>query len=150
MSVRVALDTNVLVYAEGYGDAKRCKRARETIASLNTSNVVLPAQVLGEMFNVLTKKAGRNAQQARDAVLSWSDAFDVADSTREAFTAACDLASDHQLQFWDALILSVAARQQCRVMLSEDLSDGFVWQGVTVVNPFANKPHSLLARALEG
>lgn len=146
--MRVAIDTNVLAYAEGLGDAKRCKRAADVVAALDANNVVLPAQVLGELFNVLTKKAGRSAEQARDAVLSWSDAFDVADSTRDAITAACDLAAAHQLQFWDALIVSVAVRQQCRVLLTEDLSEGFVWQGMTVVNPFALKPHPLLVRVL--
>jgi predicted nucleic acid-binding protein len=148
--MRVAIDTNVLVYAEGVGDAKRCKRAADVVAALDVSNVVLPAQVLGELFNVLTKKGGRNAAQARDAVLSWSDAFDIADSTRDAVTAACDLAAAHQLQFWDALIVSVAVRQQCRVLLTEDLNDGFIWHGMTVVNPFAAKAHPLLARVLVG
>lgn len=148
--MRVAIDTNVLAYAEGVGDAKRCKRAADVVAALDVSNVVLPVQVLGELFNVLTKKAGRSATQARDAVLSWSDAFDVADSTRDAITAACDLAAAHQLQFWDALIVSVAVRQQCRVLLTEDMNEGFVWQGMTVVNPFAAKAHPLLARVLAG
>ena len=148
--MRVAIDTNVLVYAEGVGDAKRCKRAADVVAALDVSNVVLPAQVLGELFNVLTKKAGRSAEQARDAVLSWSDAFDVADSTRDAVAAACDLAAAHQLQFWDALIVSVAVRQQCRVLLTEDMNEGFVWQGMTAVNPFATKAHPLLARVLAG
>lgn len=146
--MRVAIDTNVLAYAEGVGDSKRCKRAADVVAALDVNNVVLPAQVLGELFNVLTRKSGRSAEQARDAVLSWSDAFDVADSTRDAVTAACDLAATHQMQFWDALIVSVAVRQQCRVLLTEDLNEGFVWQGMTVVNPFALRPHPLLARVL--
>ncbi len=144
--MRVAIDTNVLAYAEGLGDAKRCKKAADLIAKLDATNVVLPAQVLGELYGVLTRKAARGANEARDAVLSWGDAFDVADSTHAAITAACDLAATHQLQFWDALILSVAVQQRCRVLLSEDLQDGFVWQGLTVVNPFAPKPHLLLAR----
>ena len=114
-------------------------------AKLTVSDVVLPAQVLGELYNVLTRKANRNASDARDAILSWADAFLVADSTRAAVVAACDLAAAHQLQFWDALIVSVAVAQQCRVLLSEDFQDGFVWQGLTVVNPFALRPHGLLA-----
>lgn len=125
---------------------------------------MLPAQVLGELFNVLTRKAGRSAAQARDAVLSWSDAFDVADSTRDAVTAACDLEAAHQLQFWDALIVSVAVRQQCRVLLTEDLNEGFVLArddcgqsvcgegasvvgsgvgGVSAISPTANSPYLL-------
>jgi predicted nucleic acid-binding protein len=30
-------------------------------------------------------------------------------------------------------------------VLSEDLQDGFTWHGVTVVNPFRETPHHLLA-----
>ncbi|TIP50920.1 MAG: PIN domain-containing protein, partial [Mesorhizobium sp.] len=32
----------------------------------------------------------------------------------------------------------------CRLLLSEDLQDGFTWGGVTVVNPFASPRHALL------
>ena len=143
--MRIAIDTNVLAYAEGLGDAPRCKKAANLIAKLTLSDVVVPAQVLGELYSVLTRKANRTAPDARDAILSWADAFLVADSTRAAVVAACDLAAAHQLQFWDALIVSVAVAQQCRVLLSEDFQDGFVWQGLTAVNPFALRPHGLLA-----
>jgi predicted nucleic acid-binding protein len=146
--MRVAIDTNVLVYAEGFGDVPRCHRATELIAALNPSNVVLPAQVLGELFNVLTRKAGRTALDSRDAVLSWSDTYDIADSTKDAITAACDLVAAHQLQFWDALIISVSAQQKCRLLITEDLSHGFTWQGLTVVNPFIGLQHPLLGQAL--
>jgi predicted nucleic acid-binding protein len=54
----------------------------------------------------------------------------------------------HQLAFWDAIVLSAAADANCRVLLSEDLQDGFTWSGVTVVNPFAATPHPLLDAAL--
>jgi len=46
------------------------------------------------------------------------------------------------------LIVSVAVRHRCRVLLTEDLNEGFVWHGMTVVNPFAVKAHPLLARVL--
>ena len=43
----------------------------------------------------------------------------------------------HKLGIWDAIVLSAAADAGCRLSLSEDLQDGFTWQGVTVANPFA-------------
>ena len=64
---RVALDTNVLVYAEGVGDARRCKAARQLISRLPPQLVVLPAQVLGELHRVLVGKAGRTPVDAREA-----------------------------------------------------------------------------------
>lgn len=33
--------------------------------------------------------------------------------------------------------MSVAAENRCRMLLTEDLNEGFVWRGVTVVNPFS-------------
>ena len=147
--VRIALDTNVMAYAEGVGDAKRCRVARDLVARLPGHLVVVPAQALGELHRVLVGKSGRAPAQARTAILSWADAFDVADSTFEALRAALDLATDHQMPIWDALILSVAADQKCRLLLSEDFQHGFTWRGVTVVNPFQTPQHALLTAVLQ-
>jgi predicted nucleic acid-binding protein len=142
--LRLALDTNILVYAEGVGDEARRLASLDLIALLIAADVVLPAQALGELYRVLTAKAKRRPESARVAVLGWSDAFLVADSTWTAFQSALDLAGAHGLQIWDALILSVAAEYRCRLLLTEDLQPGFVWRGVTVVNPYAAPPHPLL------
>ena len=59
------------------------------------------------------------------------------------------LSRDHQLGIWDSIILASAADARCRLLLSEDLQDGFSWSGVTVVNPFVSKPNPLLARLIQ-
>ena len=123
-------------YAEGVGDAPRCGRAIQLIEQLPAEQIVLPAQTIGELFRVLTGKAKREASLARTAILTWTDSFEVADSSWSAFQRAMDLAIDHRLQIWDALIMAVAAENRCRLLLSEDLQDGFTWNGLTVVNPF--------------
>ena len=146
---RIALDTNVLAYAEGVGDARRCKAARQLVSRLPAELVVLPAQVLGELHRGLVGKSHRTPAEAKLAILSWADAFDVADSTFDAMRAALDLAADHQMAIWDALILSVAADQKCRLLLSEDFQHGFTWRGVTLLNPFNSTQHPLLAAALQ-
>lgn len=64
------------------------------------------------------------------------------------FAQALRLASDHKLQIWGALILCTAADAGCRILLSEDMQHGFVHRGVTVINPFAEPEHPLLADAL--
>lgn len=144
-----ALDTNLLAYAEGVGDQRRCELARSLVERLPISQVLLPAQTLGELYRVLTGKAGFPPDSARSALLSWADSFDVADSTWSAFQGALDIAADHDLQIWDALILSVAAENGCRMLLSEDMQDGFTWHGVTIVDPFPNRPSLLLEEFLD-
>jgi predicted nucleic acid-binding protein len=59
--------------------------------------------------------------------------------------AAMDLAVDHQLSVGDAVILAAAAEAGCRLVLSEDLHEGFTWRGLTVVNPVASDLHPLLS-----
>jgi predicted nucleic acid-binding protein len=146
--VRVVIDTNVLAYAEGVGSAERCRVAIGLVERLPESAVLLPAQVLGELMLVLTRKAGRAREAARDAVLCWADSFDVIDSTWAAFQSALDLSVNHEFRMWDALVMAVAAENRCRVVLSEDLQHGFTWRGVTVVNPFLPDESPLLAAIL--
>jgi len=111
--------------------------------------LVLPVQALGELFHVLVRKAGRPPTDARTAILSWRDAFAVAETTEAVMIAAADLASRHQISIWDAVIVATAAEAGCRLILSEDLQDGFTWTGVTITNPFASSRHPLLAAMLQ-
>jgi predicted nucleic acid-binding protein len=147
--VRGALDTNVIAYAEGIYGAERRDAALALIRKLPQGAGVVPIQVLGELFNILVRKAGKSRSEARDALLSWRDTFSVVETSPEAMLAAADLAIDHQLGIWDAVILSAAAQGGCRLLLSADLQEGFTWAGVTVVNPFASPRHALLQALLE-
>ena len=55
--MRLALDTNILAYAEGVGEEARREASLDLIAALPVDSVVLPAQTLGELYRVLTAKA---------------------------------------------------------------------------------------------
>jgi predicted nucleic acid-binding protein len=148
--MKVALDTNVLAYAEGTNDAERKMATLQLIESLPQDEVVLPVQALGELYNVLTRKASRSSESARAAILSWSDAFSTAETSAWAMIAATGLAADHRLSIWDAVILAVASEARCRLLLSEDMQDGFTWNGVTVVNPYLATKNPLLTAFLQG
>jgi predicted nucleic acid-binding protein len=145
---RVAIDTNVLAYAEGVNGEQNRTAALNLLRRMPADGTILPAQTLSELFNVLTRKAGRDPGAAREAVLAWQDAFDVADTSGAVVLDALELAMDRQLGIWDAIILATAARAGCRLLLSEDMQDGFTWRGVTVTNPFSGQPHPLLAALL--
>lgn len=81
--------------------------------------------------------------------MSWRDTFSLIETSAEV-TLTTDLATDHQLTIWDAVIPSATAEGGCRLLLSEDLQEGFTWKGVTVTNPFAPKKHDLLTALLAG
>ena len=146
--MRVAIDTNILAYAEGVGDAVRRDATLELLTRLPPECVLLPVQVLGELFRVLTGKAKCTPDIARSRILQWADSFEVADSNWASFQSAFDLTVDHNLQIWDALILAVTAENRCRILISEDMQDGFTWRGVTVVNPYRIPSHPLFSSLL--
>lgn len=146
--MKVALDTNVLAYAEGTNGVVMRDKALGLIERLPLDAVVLPVQTLGELFKVLVRKAGRRPAQARTAILSWQDAYPVVDTSVAVMANAADLAVRHGLAIWDSVVVSASAEAECRLLLSEDLQDGFTWRGVTVTNPFAPSPHPLLGGLL--
>ncbi len=148
--MRVALDTNVLAYAEGVNGASMKRAALELIEKLPPGTVLLPVQTLGELFNLLVRKAGWPRAKARSAILSWQDAFPLIETSAPVMLAAADLSTDHQFAIWDAVVLSAAAEAGCRLLLSEDLHEGFTWRGVTVTNPFSARKHEVLAGLLAG
>jgi predicted nucleic acid-binding protein len=144
----VALDTNVLACAEGVNGAAMQEAALALIEDLPRESTLVPVQTLGELFNLLVRKAGWTRPSARAAILSWGDSFASVETTPAVMFAAAGLSADHQMGIWDAVILAAAGAAGCRLLLSEDMHDGFSWNGITVTNPFAASRHPLLTALL--
>ncbi len=147
--MRIAVDTNVLAYAAGVNGQGRQVAALELLGKLSESETVLPVQALGELFRVLVRKAKISPRLARTTIMRFRDTYPLVETSSAVFLSAADLAVDHQIGIWDAVIFAASAEVGCRLLLSEDLQEGFTWGGVTVVNPFAAKVHPLLAKMLE-
>lgn len=146
--MKLALDTNILAYAEGVNGAERHEQAMALIARIPNDAGMIPAQALGELFNVLVRKAGRTRTSARDSLLAWRDAFPAMETSPDTMMLAADLATDHNLGIWDSVILATASQAGCRLLLSEDMQDGFTWGGVTVANPFSSTRSPMLEALL--
>jgi predicted nucleic acid-binding protein len=147
--MRIALDTNVLAYAAGVNGAERQRAALDLLDKLSESQTFLPVQALGELFRVLVRKAKISPRLGRTTILRYRDTYPLVETSAGVFLSATDLAVDHKIGIWDAVMFAAAAEVGCRLLLSEDLQEGFTWGGVTVVNPFAAAVHPLLARMLE-
>jgi predicted nucleic acid-binding protein len=61
----------------------------------------------------------------------------VCSITRELVMTAVDIRHRFQISYWDAAIIAAARQMGCQAMYSEDLNPGQIYDGVTVVNPFA-------------
>ncbi len=132
MSDRYFFDTNVLIYAFAAEDA-RSARAESLIAE----GGVIGVQVLNEFTNVTRRKLRWQWDQIEAALAVLEELFGaVAPLTTAIHARAVVLAREHELSFYDALIVAAAHDAGCRTLFSEDLQHGQKFGTLTVANPF--------------
>lgn len=148
--MRIALDTNVILYAEGVNDENRRDLALRLINAIGTSNLVVPLQVLGETLNRLTRGTHMKKAEAVARLAPWFENIRTQDTDRTVFEGARDLVAKHHFQIWDAIILSAASAGGASILLSEDMHDGFRWRETIVVNPFTPYPPAIVRVLLGG
>lgn len=147
--INIAIDTNVLVYAEDVVSVQRRDAALHLFDKLPRETTLIPVYVLGELYRVLAQKMKRSRAAARAAVFAWGDGFPLIELSSSVMLSATDLSEEHDLPIWDSVVLASAADAGCRLLLSEDFQEGFTWSGVTVTNPFSPARHLLLDALLK-
>ncbi|MGE3595969.1 MAG: PIN domain-containing protein [Dehalococcoidia bacterium] len=140
MSVKVFIDTNVLVYLFDARDPTKRSRAAQLLEELAEAGatLVISTQVLQESYVALTRKLGMNGADAL-AALQMLEAASVRVHTVDTaliWRAAARSSAD-RLSFWDALIVEAALEADCERLYSEDLQSGRAFDALSVVNPFA-------------
>lgn len=133
---RTFFDTNILVYAEDHNDPIKQKKAVALILEHKRQRTgVVSLQVLQEFFVTTTKKLKLDVGIARYKV-EFHSRFDVAEPSVSDVLAAIDSHRLHGFSYWDALVLRMAKQSGCTVLLTEDMQQGQVIDGVRIVNPF--------------
>lgn len=136
-SDRAFVDSNVLIYAHDVDAGRRREVAKGLLRDRWLARAgVLSTQVLHEFYVNVTRKIRTplskvEARRVVGTYIPWClepEATDV----HEAFR----IEDEAGISFWDALIVTAAARSGAARVLSEDLNPGQVLSGVTVVNPF--------------
>jgi predicted nucleic acid-binding protein len=142
----IALDTNILAYAVTAQDIKnRHEIALEILQKLASPGAIVPLPVIGEFFNACRKKNLASPELVATRVALWLDVYECPAATAEDYLEAACVSAEFNLQYFDALIIAVAARAGATMLLSEDMHDGLVAGGLRVVNPFAAGNDALLA-----
>jgi predicted nucleic acid-binding protein len=138
MTVKVFVDTNVLVYAHDIDDRSKRAAARNVLRDLwNDGNGLVSPQVLQEFYVTVTRKiaAPISKEAARQVVSAY--AIWCIDVTSADMTAAFRIEDEARISFWDALIVAAAAKGGATKLLTEDLNPGQVVAGIKIENPFA-------------
>ena len=145
----VTFDTNILVYATAAAPDAKAKRSRDLIVrGMRSGWAILLLQTLAEFSNVAIRKGGIPIDDVRSMVDVWRSVLPVQAAEDGDLTAALNAVKAHQLGFWDAMLWASAQRAGVRHLLTEDLQDGFVLQGVRFVNPFKRANDRLIDEIL--
>lgn len=132
---RVALDSNLLIYAELEPDTAKGRRSAELILRAAHDGVI-PAQVLGEFVRFVQRRAPDALERAMQQVALYRAAFVTPPTTEAIISSAAETARDHGLQFWDAVICAASTAAGADALLTEDMQDGRTLGALRLINPF--------------
>jgi predicted nucleic acid-binding protein len=136
MARRSFLDTNVLIYSVDRADRSKQEAALGLIAQHAKERTgVISTQVLQEFFSAATRKLGIAPLQARQHLRDFR-VFDIVQVTPEIIEEGVDCSILNTISFWDGLIVASASAANCAELISEDLADGQIIEGLVVRNPF--------------
>jgi predicted nucleic acid-binding protein len=137
MSDKVFVDTNVLLYAHDVDAGTKRQIAKEVLRHLWDGRTgVLSVQVLQEFYVNVTRKipSPLSKELARLVVSSYT--IWCTETTPTEISAAFQIEDESQIGFWDALIVSCAAKSGATRILSEDFNPGQRIAGILIENPF--------------
>jgi predicted nucleic acid-binding protein len=133
------VDTNILIYAYDATAGVKHERAKALIAGLWESRCgCLSIQVLQEFYVTVTRTvsrplAGDVAAEVISDLAAWRVYAPGVEDVKQAIVAH----QRYAISFWDAMIIRSAAQLGCATLWSEDLNAGQVYEGLRVMNPFA-------------
>jgi len=141
----VFVDTNVLLYALDESEPDKQPLADAWIRRLWERRAGrISVQVLQDFYvNAIGLDPGLAPTEARvevEAFAAWNPITNDSSLLRSAW----EIEDRAGFSFWDSLIVAAAQRAGCDVLLTEDLQDGQVVDGLTVVDPFRHAPESIL------
>lgn len=128
------LDTNVLLYLLS-ADAAKAAKAESIVAGGGTISV----QVLNEFASVARRKLGLTWPEVREILATVRKVCAVQPVTEVTHDLGARVAERYGFTIYDAAIVAAASLAGCKELVTEDLQDGQVIEGVTIRNPFADE-----------
>lgn len=141
----LSLDANILFYAADNTAGARHHTAKQVVDDATVTGAALSEQVLFEFSHASTRKNKITVADAGAVVRTLLQNFDLILPHDTVVEDTFALMSQHHLSIWDARLLAVCDAHGCSHLLSEDMQDGALYGGVTVVNPFNPANAAMLA-----
>jgi len=138
MKDKIFVDTNILIYGHDRDTGSKHEVAVARLQDLwEKGTGVLRTQVLQEFYVNVTRKILHplSPTQARGIIGNYL-AWEIGLNKPDTVLLASEIEERYKLSFWDALIMAAASRAGVSRILTEDLNQGQVIEGIFIENPF--------------
>lgn len=136
MKDKVLLDTNIWVYLYAKNPPDKSVKVRELVNNHFTS-IIISTQILGELYNVLTKKKLKPKDEAKQIILEMVTNFTIVEIDVLKVMTALEINSTYGYTYWDSLVLATALQHNCDILYSEDMqANQLIEKKTRIVNPF--------------
>jgi len=136
MKGKVLLDTNIWVYLYAQNLPGKSVKVRDLVDN-NFASIIISTQVLGEFYNVLTKKKLKPKDEAKQIILEMVTSFIIVEIDVLKVITALEINSTYGYTYWDSLIVATALQENCDILYSEDMqSNQLIEKKTKIVNPF--------------
>jgi predicted nucleic acid-binding protein len=143
-----SLDANVLFYAADKTAGIQHAAARRIVLEAEGPNAGISEQVLFEFYHSTTRKRRIPAVEAATIIRDLAQKLTLMVAPPTIVDDTLRLLAAYRLSVWDARILAVCGAYECHTLLSEDMQDGGIYNGVRVVNPFIHKNATIVGALL--
>ncbi len=132
------VDSNIPVYAISVLQEEMDKQ-RIAANLLRRRDLAMSVQVLGEFYVQATRPSRQGFLQHEQAMRFIRDLqrFYIQPITLSVMNTALHYCDRFGLSYWDSAILAAARESGCDIVYSEDMSGQQDYDGLRVVNPFA-------------
>ncbi|HZX20634.1 MAG TPA: PIN domain-containing protein [archaeon] len=135
------VDTNILVYAFDESEPAKRKTAKRIVEEATSGKVkgVVSNQVLGELYNALTRKIEkpidtRYAQIIVNGILD-SKNWGKVDYKSITVSKAIETSINEKKPFWDSVLIETMLENKIYTLITENTAD-FSNPKIKIVNPF--------------
>ena len=142
---KVFIDTNIFVYTVDKFDNYKQMIARKVVKeAIFNDAAVISTQILQEFYTVCTLKLHMKPLKVKAYVHNYIENIEVVQNGSAIIERGMDISIISQVSFWDALLLAAAESANCTELITEDLNDGQIINGVKIKNPFiAVRPNAV-------
>ncbi|TAL68038.1 MAG: PIN domain-containing protein [Bacteroidetes bacterium] len=134
MADKTFVDSNIWLYAFISDKSSKHNISADII---NNKEIVLSTQVVNEVCYNLYKKADYNNLDIKNLINNFYDIYTIYNINFSTLSIACNIRDKYNSSFWDSLIIASALENECKLLLTEDISGAELFEKkLKVLNPF--------------